>query len=141
MQGGTRPRRHELAQRGVLALAAASMGVNGVWMLADPIGWFAATPGVAESGPFNAHFVRDVGAGFFALAAGLAFAIPPLPARFALVCVAALFAVLHASIHLTDAFGPQGRPLAGAEAGAILVPAVAAIAVAVWMRPRPAGGS
>jgi hypothetical protein len=141
MEGGTRPRGHELAQRGVLALAAASMGINGVWMLADPTGWFGATPGVAETGPFNAHFVRDVGAGFFALAAALAFAIPPLPARFALVCVAALFAVLHGLIHLLDAFGPEGRPLAGAEAGAILVPAVAAVAVAVWMRPGRAGRS
>ena len=135
-EGAVRARGREQAQRAVLALGAAAMGVTGVWMLADPAGWFAATPGVPQTGPLNPHFVRDVGAAFIAFAAALAFAIPPLAARFALTCVAAIFAVLHALIHLAEALGPGGRALPGAEAGAILVPAIIAVAMALWTFPR-----
>jgi hypothetical protein len=87
------------------------MGFNGLWMMADPGGWYQAMPGVPETGPLNAHFVRDIGAAFLTFGAGLALAIRPLPARFALVSIAALFAVLHALIHLAEVIGPEGRLL------------------------------
>ncbi|MDF2767111.1 MAG: hypothetical protein K0S81_4107 [Rhodospirillales bacterium] len=140
-EGAARGSRREQAQRAVLALAAVAMGFNGLRMLIDATGWYAATPGVAETGPLNIHFVRDVGAAFVTVAAGLVFAIRPLPARFALVCVAAIFAALHALIHIAEAFGPEGRPFVGAEAAAILVPAIAAVATAVWTWPRGQGGA
>ncbi len=38
---------------------------NGLWMLAAPAGWFADLPAaVPDTGPFNAHFVRDLGVVF-----------------------------------------------------------------------------
>jgi hypothetical protein len=30
-------------------------------MLASPEGWYLAVPGVTTTGPFNQHFVRDIG--------------------------------------------------------------------------------
>jgi hypothetical protein len=37
---------------------------NGVFMLAWPAVWYGLTPGVAETGPFNPHFARDVGGAY-----------------------------------------------------------------------------
>jgi hypothetical protein len=138
-EGAAAGSRGEQAQRAVLALAGLAMGFSGAWMLMDAGGWYAATPGVAESGPLNEHFVQDIGAAFVAFAVGLLFAIRPLPARFALLSVAALFAVLHALIHVAEAISPGGRPLLGAEAGGILVPAAVAVAMVLWTWPRRGG--
>jgi hypothetical protein len=45
--------------------AAAVMGIlavaNGVFMLASPNRWYIAVPGVTSTGPFNQHFIRDIG--------------------------------------------------------------------------------
>jgi uncharacterized protein YjeT (DUF2065 family) len=38
--------------------------VNGVFMLAVPAAWYAIVSGVTNSGPLNAHFIRDIGAAF-----------------------------------------------------------------------------
>lgn len=38
------------------------LAANGLFMLADPVQWYAMVPGVPETGPFNPHFVRDIGA-------------------------------------------------------------------------------
>ena len=51
---------------GVLALILAG---NGVMMLLAPLPWYDAVPGVVATGPFNPHFVRDIGAAY--LVAGL----------------------------------------------------------------------
>ncbi len=78
------------------------MAANGLAMLAAPAGWYDAVPGVAETGPFNPHFVRDIGAAY--LVAGLAviwFAIDRLARPAALA--AAAFLAFHALVHLWDA--------------------------------------
>ena len=46
---------------------------NALWMLADPAGWYAGVDGVANTGPYNPHFVRDIGMAYLTLAL-LAFA-------------------------------------------------------------------
>ncbi len=37
------------------------MVVNATWQLAAPESWYWAIPGVPDRGPFNQHFVRDLG--------------------------------------------------------------------------------
>ena len=54
---------------GVLALLN---GVNGLVMLGAPSAWFAHVPGAADTGPFNAHLVEDVGLAFLIAALGIA---------------------------------------------------------------------
>ena len=34
---------------------------NGLYMLAAPAGWYLAVPGITATGPFNQHFIRDIG--------------------------------------------------------------------------------
>ena len=48
------------------------MGANGVVMLAAGRWWYGAVAGVPETGPFNPHFVKDIGAAY--LVVGAAFA-------------------------------------------------------------------
>ena len=42
-------------------LFGAALEVNGVFMLASPESWYFAVPGVTSTGPFNQHFLRDIG--------------------------------------------------------------------------------
>lgn len=41
-------------------LGLATLG-NGVYMLVAPESWYWLVPGVPDRGPFNQHFVRDIG--------------------------------------------------------------------------------
>lgn len=91
----------------------AILAVNGFLMLAGPLAWYGAVPGVTQTGPFNPHFVRDIGAAYVACGAALAWASAREAARPA-ATVAALFLAIHAAVHLWDA-------LAGRETWAQLL--------------------
>ncbi|CAN7244614.1 hypothetical protein LJR219_000989 [Phenylobacterium sp. LjRoot219] len=79
------------------------LGANALFLLLAPLAWYDSVPGVTATGPFNAHFVRDVGAAYLVAAGGLAaFAWRPREARPALFAAAA-FLTLHAAIHVFDA--------------------------------------
>ncbi|UTV29534.1 hypothetical protein [Photobacterium atrarenae] len=43
-----------------LLLGLAALG-NGVFMMIDPETWYWLVPGVPDRGPFNQHFLRDIG--------------------------------------------------------------------------------
>ena len=76
---------------------------NGLWMLLAPEAWYRHLPaGVPDTGPFNHHFVQDIGAAY--LTVGVAFAAGAVrPAcRRGVLFAAALFYTLHAVIHLAD---------------------------------------
>jgi hypothetical protein len=89
----------------LVALAVVSLG-NGAWMLADPLRWYEDLPaGVPDTGPFNAHFVRDIGCAFLAVGAGLAVAARRVEWRVPLVGVAAVFYMAHAVLHVADTVG------------------------------------
>jgi hypothetical protein len=76
--------------------------LNALLMLAVPAAWYAALPGVTQSGPLNPHFVRDIGAAYLVAGAALCgFAASP-KARPAAQAGAA-FLALHALVHLRDA--------------------------------------
>jgi hypothetical protein len=75
--------------------------LNGSFMLFDPHDWYMRTPGVAATGPFNAHLVADVGAAF--IAAGLAQLVRAWRGRYWTVAVAgSAFPVFHALIHIFE---------------------------------------
>jgi hypothetical protein len=82
----------------------------GVTMLFGPQSFYDLVPGVNETGPFNPHFVRDVGGAFLVAGAGLLWF-----ARDARAWPAALagagFLTLHALIHLWDGLAGRERPV------------------------------
>ena len=54
----------------VFALAG-WFGLVAVWLLISPLGFYTTVPGVADSGPLNLHFARDVGLAFLVSAVAL----------------------------------------------------------------------
>jgi hypothetical protein len=77
--------------------------INGTWMLFFPLSWYTDLPAdVPHTGPFNSHFVRDLGVAFIAV--GLAFGWSALnversrPVHIALT----VFLAGHALIHVAD---------------------------------------
>jgi uncharacterized protein YjeT (DUF2065 family) len=74
---------------------------NGLFMLLAPAVWYELVPGVSDTGPFNPHFVRDIGCAYLVAGAGLLWFSLDRRARPAAV-VAAGFLALHALVHLGD---------------------------------------
>src|SRR5262249_36111916 len=57
--------------RGLVAsILGLGLAANGLTMLAVPVNWYAMVPGVADTGPFNPHFVRDIGVAYVVADAG-----------------------------------------------------------------------
>ncbi len=116
-------------------LLGLSQLLTGAVMLLAPAAFFARVPGVSETGPFNPHFVRDVGCAFLVAGAGLVWFARDARARPAAL-MGAGFLALHALMHVWDG-------LAGRERAARLaldLPLLTGLAVlapwAAWPRPR-----
>ncbi len=79
-----------------------SLTTNGLAMLGWPLWWYLHLPGVVETGAFNAHFVRDIGAAY--LVCGLCFGVLRLldDAAKAAAWAACGFLLLHGAIHLVE---------------------------------------
>ena len=119
-------------------LQAAILSVNGLAMLFAGLWWYGAVPGVTATGPYNPHFVRDIGAAY--LVAGLshaAFAVRPRQAWPALVAAAG-FLTLHAAIHVFDSVCGT-RPLQDfvRDFAGIYLLAFIAVGLALAAAPNP----
>ncbi len=76
---------------------------NALWMLAGPMHWYTDLPaGVPDTGPFNPHFVRDIGCAFLTVGVAQVWAAFDRRSRVPLVVVSALFLALHALLHVYD---------------------------------------
>lgn len=119
--------------RGVCWFLVVLFGFNGVAMLLQPYGWYGAVPGVIETGPFNDHFVRDVGATYLACAVGMAFGAWNLARHAGAVTVAATFQGVHALIHVITPFCGKAVPwpLLARDFPGVILPALLTIWIAV----------
>ena len=85
-----------------LVLGAGSVA-NALWMLAGPLHWYTDLPAaVPDTGPFNPHFVRDIGCAFFTAGAALGWAALAPRWRLPLVGTATIFFTAHALLHSYD---------------------------------------
>ena len=79
------------------------MLANAIWMLAGPLHWYHELPAaVPDTGPFNPHFVRDIGCAFLTVGIALVWAARSARFRLPLATVAALFLGTHALLHIYD---------------------------------------
>ena len=86
-------------RRSIAAVFAVLTVLNGLTMLLAGAAWYESVPGVSETGPYNPHFIQDIGAAF--LAAGLALAARVWRPRYWPAAVAgAGFLAFHALLHL-----------------------------------------
>jgi hypothetical protein len=127
----------------LLALALANLA-NALWMLLSPEHWYHELPAqVPATGPFNEHFVRDVGVAFATV--GVAYGVAALrPAhRVPLAAVAAFFLVGHALLHVFDSWrGYLPSDHWPHDVPGVYAPAVLAVAlVALLARRRGTGAA
>lgn len=92
-----------------IALTVLFLG-NGLVMLAVPYPWYLTIPGVIQTGAFNDHFVRDIGATYLACGVGTLLGVIDPRRHAGAVAVAAAFQGLHAAIHLITPFCGSGPP-------------------------------
>jgi hypothetical protein len=115
-----------MLKRILAGLLGAMSALNGAFMLADGARWYAMTPGVTHTGPFNPHFVADIGAAFLAAGAGL-IARAWRPQLWPAAAAGVGFLGLHALIHVVDVAGGHAEN-ALVDVGLVIVPA----ALAAW---------
>ena len=87
----------------LLLLLGIVMLANALWMSAGPMHWYRELPAaVPDTGPFNAHFVRDIGCAFLTVGVALLWAAFAPAQRRPLTAIAALFLAAHALLHIYD---------------------------------------
>ena len=113
----------------VLWVLAAVTAANAFWMLAQPTTWFRELPaGVPDFGPYNEHFVRDIGIAFAAVALALGWAARRPPLRTPLIALAAFFLVGHGLLHVFDTLrGAVGSEHWWLDFPGVYVPAAATL--------------
>jgi peptidoglycan/LPS O-acetylase OafA/YrhL len=123
-------------QRWIAAILAVFNVANGFVMLFASSAWWNNVPGVPDTGPFNLHFVQDVGVAF--VVAGLALGARAWrPALWPAAVAGAGFLAAHAVIHLVMI--ASGHDHAGADLAAVILPAALALCCA-FPNPKERSG-
>ena len=127
----------------VACLLAASVGLfalaNGGWMITRPLIWYGRVPGVAESGYFNQHFIRDIGFIYILIGSAFLAGIIRANARAALWGVATLWLAAHAAFHIWEVVvGLCGPDALARDFVGVTAPALVGIAITAIACRRPA---
>jgi len=130
----------------VAALSGLALFGNGAVMLVAPAEWYHVVPGVAHTGPFNQHFVRDIGLIQLFLGAALGIGLVRPASRLELWAAATSWLAAHAVFHLWEvAVGICPPSVLLRDFPLVSLPALVGLALTVWAwrrRPstaRPAG--
>lgn len=118
---------------GTAVLIGLGAVANGTFMLVSPTDWYFAVPGVTTTGPFNQHFIRDIGIIFLFL--GAAFLVGAARREFRVVLwgAATLWLGSHALFHFWEvAVGICGPSALARDFGAVTLPAILGVALTLW---------
>lgn len=114
-------------------LLGAFLAANGAVMLVAPAPWYFAVPGVTSTGPFNQHFIRDIGLIYLLVGAALAAGAARPPLRAAFWSAAAAWLGGHALFHAWEvAVGVCGTSALARDFPAVTLPALVTAALAIW---------
>lgn len=75
---------------------------NGLYMLVDPATWYVIVPTVTGTGPFNQHFIRDIGMSHLLVGIGYLWGIAALAQRVWMWGAAASWLTLHSLFHIWE---------------------------------------
>ncbi|HEY8122601.1 MAG TPA: hypothetical protein VII78_14860 [Myxococcota bacterium] len=121
----------------VLLLLGAGALANGLVMLVVPEPWFVRI--AADTGPFNPHLVRDVGAAYATSGIAALWAARAPLWRAPLALTAALFQGMHGAIHVFDVLsGAQPASHLLEDFPGVYLPTLALIGVALHALRSPA---
>jgi hypothetical protein len=113
-----------MIKRAVAAVLGVTGAANGMFMLAAPALWYDSVPGLPHTGPFNPHFVLDIGVAY--LVASLALIARAWRPRYWPAAVAgAAFMIGHAIIHVLDVVAERTGNVA-VDVWLVIVPALLA---------------
>lgn len=127
-----------LATAAILGCAAIA---NGSYMLIAPHRWYLTVPGVPMSGPFNQHFIRDIGLVFLIVGGAFVAGISAVGDRAFLWSSATLWLTCHALLHLWQVAVGISEPSAiRTDFPAVTLPALLGLGISYWaIRNRPNG--
>ncbi len=123
----------------VFLLLGAGTLANALWMLAGPMHWYTGLPAaVPDTGPFNPHFVRDIGCAFLTVGIALVWAAGSPLFRVPLVSIAAIFLGAHAVLHAYDTLrGALDHRHFWLDLPGVYLPAALIVGAAVNLARRP----
>lgn len=114
----------------VLGLGALA---NGVYMMVAPESWYWLVPGVPDRGPFNQHFVRDIG--FTYALIGCAFICGAIYARQRLLLwsMSTAWLVSHGVFHIWEVIvGICGPASLAEDFGGVTLPALLGVGLVIY---------
>jgi hypothetical protein len=118
------------------ALLGLFLAGNGLVMLAMPETWYAAVPGVTGTGPFNRHFVMDVGAAFLVAGLGSGWAAWRPGQGWPALVAGTGFVAFHALIHLAEVAGGHGAQALQRDFVGVFVPALIGLLLVFLLKPK-----
>ena len=121
------------ASLGIAMLLGVAMIANGTFMLVAPEGWYLAVPGVTSTGPFNQHFLRDIGLIFLLLGGAFLLGAALPGSRVLLWAAASIWLTGHALFHFWEvAVGICGPSALARDFPAVTLPAALGIFITLW---------
>lgn len=117
--------------------AAVLLGIaaiaNGTFMLVAPESWYFAVPGVTTTGPFNQHFVRDIGLIFLLLGGSFLLGAVQPHLRVLLWAAPSIWLSGHALFHFWEvAVGICSASAIPRDFPAVTLPAVVGLVLTAW---------
>lgn len=118
---------------GTAVLMGIAATVNGLFMLYAPADWYSLVPGVTTTGPYNQHFIRDIGLIFVFV--GSAFLVGAAKQQFRIAVWAAptLWLASHALFHFWEvAVGICAPSDLVRDFPAVTLPAIIGALLTLW---------
>ena len=87
---------------GIAIVIGVASVANGVFMVLAPESWYWTVPGVPDRGPFNQHFVRDIGFVYLLIGGAFSYAAVYSRKRLQILLVPTLWLTCHAVFHIWE---------------------------------------
>ena len=126
---------------GMAVLLGVALEANGVFMLVAPNAWYLRVPGVTSTGPFNQHFVRDIGLVFVFMGAAFWVGAARPQTRILLWAAPSIWLLGHALFHLWEvAAGICSPSVIPRDFPAVTLPAIIGALLTFWAIRQSRGG-
>lgn len=117
----------------VATLFGVALLCNGVSMLVSPEVWYVAVPGVTTTGPFNQHFLRDIGLIFLFLGGAFLLGAARPDLRVIFWAAPTLWLSGHALFHFWEvAVGICSSAVIPRDFPAVTLPAIIGLVLTLW---------